>query len=313
MTDVYRVLGGIYISSVKPLVNGENLMQKYGINNIVSVQKEPIPQTYKNYNRLQVPIDDLDNENLFLWFQAVNDFMDSALKQGKVLIHCNAGQSRSVSFVVAYLMKRYHLNYKQALYAIQRKYGKDLKAQPNDGFVLQLHLYKHCGCCDDVKDLDAKYPEYRAFSMSLLQQNDLQKDSGYKDIDVKPKDNPEYVLRCKKCGQILGSSKVIVPHTPPTDDADKQKYFYKTFFWTKEIVGVEKASRECTHYFVEPLNWMKPEIQRGELEGRFDCFKCGSKVGGYHWQGSRCSCGRWMVPAIHLLKAKVDKIAVKKA
>lgn len=326
--NLYRVLGGLYISSIQPLLNNVDLKNLYGIESIVSVQKEPIPETYKNYARLQVPVDDLDTENLFIYFQRVNDFIDKGLKaspegnKGKVLVHCNAGRSRSVSFVIAFLMKKYHLNYKQARYAVQRKYPEGVIIEPNSGFSKQLQLYYNCGCCDDVRELDARYPQYRAFKMSLLQITDMNNDSAYRDIvnngtanvpSTKNEENkdlkPKYVFRCKKCGQVLANSAVFIPHTVPTDDHDKQKYFYKTTFWTKEVYKVEKASSECTHYFFEPLNWMKPELSKGELEGRFDCFKCGSKVGGYHWQGSRCSCGRWMVPAIHLLKAKVDELA----
>ncbi|VEU20940.1 DEKNAAC101828 [Brettanomyces naardenensis] len=309
--SIYRILGGVYISSARPLLEDIDLRAKYGIENIVSVQKEPIPEYYKDYNRLHVQIDDLASENLFLHFQKVNRFIDECLhgeKEGKVLIHCNAGRSRSVSFVVAYLMKRYHLNYKQALYAVQRKYPKEDKVGPNEGFTRQLQLYYECGCCDDVKELDAKYPQYRGFKMSLLQRSDVTSDAAYKDIKEVGEKEGGYVLRCKKCGQVLANSKAVIPHDPPSDEDDKQKYFYKTTFYSKEVVGVQKASSECTHFFVEPVNWMKPELGKGELEGRFDCFKCGSKIGGYRWQGSRCSCGRWMVPAIHLQKAKVDKV-----
>jgi len=330
--DLYRVLGGLYISSIKPLLNNTDLKSLYGIESIVSVQKDPIPEAYRNYRRLQVPIDDLEDENLFTYFQRVNDFIEEGLKassdgkKGKVLVHCNAGRSRSVSFVIAFLMKKYRLSYKQARYAVQRKYPEGVMVEPNAGFSKQLQLYYNCGCSDDVRELDARYPQYRAFKTSLLKRADMNNDSSYRDVGNKDatkapsaeqeesntNDKPKYVFRCKKCGQVLANSVVFIPHTVPTDDDDKQKYFYKTTFWTKEVYKVEKASAECTHYFFEPLNWMKPELSKGELEGRFDCFKCGSKVGGYHWQGSRCSCGRWMVPAIHLLKAKVDQLATSK-
>ncbi|QPG73334.1 hypothetical protein FOA43_000644 [Brettanomyces nanus] len=316
--EVYRVLGGLYISSMKSLSTAVDLNTKYGIDSIISVQKEQIPLYYEHYHRLQVPVDDLDSENLFLQFRKVNSFIENVLhpketqtSPGKVLVHCNAGRSRSVSFVVAYLMKKFNLTYKQALYAVQRRYPKAEEVRPNEGFVLQLQLYGECECCDDVKELDDKYPKYRAFRMSLLKRHNMLDNTEYKDIKdvgMERKNSAAYSLRCKKCRQVLATSKAVIPHTIPKDDDDKQKYFYRTAFWTKEVVGIEKASTECTHFFVEPLKWMKPELSKGNLDGRFDCFKCGCKVGGYDWPGSRCSCGRWMVPAIHLQKAKVDKV-----
>lgn len=44
------------------------------------------------------------------------------------------------------------------------------------------------------------------------------------------------------------------------------------------------------------------------LSGRLTCPNpiCGSNVGKFAWQGLRCSCGGWVVPAIGLTKARVD-------
>lgn len=57
---------------------------------------------------------------------------------------------------------------------------------------------------------------------------------------------------------------------------------------------------------------MKPELEKGQLEGRLECPKCSSNVGKYAWQGMKCSCGAWMVPAISLARAKVDEVKSKK-
>ncbi|KAI9676771.1 MAG: tyrosine protein phosphatase yvh1 [Trizodia sp. TS-e1964] len=76
------------------------------------------------------------------------------------------------------------------------------------------------------------------------------------------------------------------------------------------------SSPDCAHYFFEPLSWMRPELDKGILDGKFDCPKCSTKnVGKYAWQGMRCSCGAWIVPAISLSKGKVDQmeVAVKSA
>ncbi|CAI4383767.1 BAF_collapsed_G0031230.mRNA.1.CDS.1 [Saccharomyces cerevisiae] len=57
---------------------------------------------------------------------------------------------------------------------------------------------------------------------------------------------------------------------------------------------------------------MQPELQgKQELEGKFSCPGCSSKVGGYNWKGSRCSCGKWVIPAIHLQTSKVDQFPLQ--
>ena len=89
-------------------------------------------------------------------------------------------------------------------------------------------------------------------------------------------------LRCRKCRRSLATSQYLVEH--------------------------EQASTgSCAHYFLDPLSWMKPELEQSKLEGRLECPKCHANVGKYAWQGMRCSCGDWVVPAISLAKGRIDE------
>lgn len=56
---------------------------------------------------------------------------------------------------------------------------------------------------------------------------------------------------------------------------------------------------------------MRPELEQGNVDGRLECPKCKTNVGKYAWQGMRCSCGAWIVPAITLAKGKVDEVRVR--
>lgn len=64
----------------------------------------------------------------------------------------------------------------------------------------------------------------------------------------------------------------------------------------------------CMHFFVEPVAWMRPELEKGQLEGKLQCPRCSCRVGAYHWQGMKCSCGTWVTPAISLQKSRVDEV-----
>lgn len=90
--------------------------------------------------------------------------------------------------------------------------------------------------------------------------------------------------RCKGCSTILASSPSLVRHQPANKGT-------------------------CQHYFLEPVEWMRPQLELGELEGKLTCPKCSKKVGSYLWQGSKCSCGKWVIPSFKLSKAKVDEMA----
>jgi dual specificity phosphatase 12 len=60
---------------------------------------------------------------------------------------------------------------------------------------------------------------------------------------------------------------------------------------------------QCNKIFMDRMEWMGDV---SELEGVLYCPKCKTKVGGYKWDGEQCSCGVWIVPSIHVHKAKVD-------
>ena len=71
---------------------------------------------YKNINALDVP-----ECNLISYFEETNTFIDSAIRSGGVcFVHCNAGISRSTSFVMAYLMSRHGLDFDTALAMVRR-------------------------------------------------------------------------------------------------------------------------------------------------------------------------------------------------
>lgn len=52
---------------------------------------------------------------------------------------------------------------------------------------------------------------------------------------------------------------------------------------------------------------MRPELEKGLLDGRLECPKCRALVGKYAWQGMQCTCGDWVVPAISLTKSRIDE------
>ena len=72
-------------------------------------------------------------------------------------------------------------------------------------------------------------------------------------------------------------------------------------------------SAACAHYFLDPLSWMRPELEQGKLDGRLECPKCKTNVGKYAWQGMQCSCGDWVVPGISLAKGRIDEVKSRAA
>ncbi|KAJ3998375.1 hypothetical protein F5050DRAFT_1567358 [Lentinula boryana] len=67
---------------------------------------------------------------------------------------------------------------------------------------------------------------------------------------------------------------------------------------------------KCSGYFVEPMQWMEPFLEAGEIAGKILCpnKKCGTKLGNFDWAGVRCGCKEWVVPGFCISRSKVDEI-----
>jgi len=68
------------------------------------------------------------------------DFIDKVISEahGKILVHCVAGVSRSVSVILYYLMKKYNLSYDDALKIV--RHNRNIVG-PNTSFERQLREY----------------------------------------------------------------------------------------------------------------------------------------------------------------------------
>ena len=56
--------------------------------------------------RLFIPVDDVGSEDITQHFDETRLFISEGLAQGKVLVHCTEGRSRSVAMVVSFLLHR---------------------------------------------------------------------------------------------------------------------------------------------------------------------------------------------------------------
>ncbi|KAG2306767.1 hypothetical protein Bca52824_026515 [Brassica carinata] len=127
---------GLYLGSVAAACN-KNLLKSYNVTHILTVASSLIPAHPDDfvYKVVRVVVDKEDT-NLEMYFDECFDFIDEAKKLGgSVLVHCFVGKSRSVTIIVAYLMKKHGMTLTQALLHV-----KSIRpvASPNAGFIKQL-------------------------------------------------------------------------------------------------------------------------------------------------------------------------------
>lgn len=214
-------------------------------------------------------------------------------------MHCAAGKSRSATVVVAYLMQKHNINPSEAL--AQLRQARSF-CEPNHGFMKQLELYRDMHTPTNVEEspLYQRWTYQREMELSRAcgQAPDTDKIC-FEDEHAAIDQATSFELRCRKCRRPLATSRYLALHPSPSRNQSS----------AMEIPPSIASSPSCAHYFVDPLSWMRPELEQGKVEGRLECPKCHTNVGKYAWQGMQCSCGEWSVPGISLSKSRIDQVS----
>ncbi|KAJ3495287.1 hypothetical protein NLG97_g3502 [Lecanicillium saksenae] len=312
----------LYVGGLWALRRSDQLSEK-GITHVLSLygfppdslknfKEEPWSEYGKQYQHLLIDIDDVDETDILIEFPKAVKFIDEGLKSvsqdgkpGGVFVHCAAGKSRSVSCVIAFLLWKYPQKFDPSAKSDSRNPRKETAedavkaaltlvretrpmAEPNDGFMEQLHMWWTMGCPEDVEaePLYQRWAYQREVTESLAV-GQAPSRLRFEDEQAEKLDTAGSSLRCKKCRRVLATAQFITKHKP----AD--------------------GSASCQHFFIEPLSWMRPELEQGTLNGRLTCpnERCGAAVGRYDWKGFKCSCSAWLTPAFSLQRARVDEAA----
>ena len=116
-----------------------------GITNVLSAvvyqDAEELFQPYKSAGIKQLHIECIDNDGQDLSKEFKNTclWVEKALKQGNVLIHCFGGVSRSSTFVLAYLIWSQKKSYVESLSQLK---AKRPHVKPNENFKKQLMTWE---------------------------------------------------------------------------------------------------------------------------------------------------------------------------
>ncbi|CAO1326780.1 unnamed protein product [Diamesa hyperborea] len=138
---ISEVLPSLYLCGACAIVRPETLEKlnvKFLVNATVELPDTPLPDERPNY--LRVPIKDTKDANLIEYFDQVADLIEETRQaDGKSLVHCVAGVSRSVSLILAYLMKYADMSLKNAFHHVR---SVRPQVRPNVGFFKQLIAYE---------------------------------------------------------------------------------------------------------------------------------------------------------------------------
>ena len=158
--DITEILDGhVYLSSWGAAASWDTL-RMFNITHVLSLTPD-YPCKFPDWiTYLHHPVDDHPSTNLIEFFPKAFEFIDDAkAKSGGVLVHCNAGVSRSPTVVIAYVMKSLQTPLSEAIECVRSKRSC---AYPNQGFMDQLRLYEtHLFGRSSVSDMDAKVQDMK--------------------------------------------------------------------------------------------------------------------------------------------------------
>ncbi|CAH3139571.1 unnamed protein product [Porites lobata] len=131
---VYKIQEGFFISSQDGAQNLEELKRQKitHILNVGSGIKNAFPQ---EFTYMDVELLDLPDTQICIRFPKMFEFIKLGIENGAVLVHCNAGVSRSATVVLGFLMSTYSLSLEDALIIVKKARPC---VKPNEGFLQQL-------------------------------------------------------------------------------------------------------------------------------------------------------------------------------
>lgn len=144
--EMQEIVPGVYLGPYSAAMNSKlGVLKQVGISHVVCIRQNieanfVRPNFPQHFKYLVLDVADSPTENIITHFPKVKAFVDSCLSSGgKVLLHGNAGISRSAALMIAFIMETYGLNYRDAFHYVQQR---RFCINPNEGFVQQLMEYE---------------------------------------------------------------------------------------------------------------------------------------------------------------------------
>ncbi|XP_031804787.1 dual specificity protein phosphatase 18 isoform X2 [Sminthopsis crassicaudata] len=120
--------------------NNKVILSSNQITTVINVSVEVVNTFYADIQYVQVPVADTPLSRLYDFFDPIADKIHTVeMQQGRTLLHCAAGVSRSAALCLAYLMKYHSMSLLDA-----HTWTKSCRPiiRPNNGFWEQLIHYE---------------------------------------------------------------------------------------------------------------------------------------------------------------------------
>mmetsp|Transcript_17472 Transcript_17472/g.24248 ORF Transcript_17472/g.24248 Transcript_17472/m.24248 type:complete len:253 (+) Transcript_17472:32-790(+) len=129
----------LFLSSVLSAQN-RLLLKKHNIKTVITLSVAAHNYYPDEFTYHHLPIIDNSSAPINKYFEQAFDLIEQSLTNGQaVLVHCEAGLSRSPTIVLSYLMKKQKVNLRKAFYYLKNRRPI---VEPNFGFINKLFQYE---------------------------------------------------------------------------------------------------------------------------------------------------------------------------
>ncbi|KAJ6246126.1 dual specificity protein phosphatase [Anaeramoeba flamelloides] len=160
LNKVSKILDNLYLTNMKGAQNIDEI-KKNGIKHILNISFKPnylkdnetLSLSYTNLR-----VEDLYYSNLIESFEEFYELIEKTRNENNgILVHCQAGCSRSATVVLAYLMKKNNLTKQEAL-----DYVRSIRplVGPNHSFFQQLEMWFQMDYMLDTKGNDTNSQQF---------------------------------------------------------------------------------------------------------------------------------------------------------
>jgi len=218
-----QVLPGLWIGDLHSAKDASTLVAN-NVHSILTVMRGRF-STPDTFFRHQIPLDDVEEADVLQHLIPSITIIQAELDKGRgILVHCQAGSSRSATVVAAYLMYSQNVDTSTAIDLIRKVRPS---VDPNAGFMAQLEIFHHASFKVSRRDKAT-----RMFYLERAVEEILNGDGSAPETDMfakfprTPTDSapatpggPRRRIRCKMCRTELANREHMLDHGqlgPPT-------------------------------------------------------------------------------------------------
>lgn len=136
--DISKINENLYISDISPIYD-LRFLKETGITHILTTVLGIEPQFPNDFKYMTVNSRDTETEDLQQYFNKTSKYIDEAIKNnGKILVHCSYGISRSATIIIAYFIWKGY-SFEKAYNLVKSK--REI-INPNESFMIQLKNFE---------------------------------------------------------------------------------------------------------------------------------------------------------------------------